>query len=67
MPDRIEILAVIEAPHFCAGIVLWNDRVIEAANIIKYMKHWSRDRVRAYCEKKGWDAFIVYEMRRNAD
>ena len=34
----IEILAAIDAPHFYAGVVLWDDRVVEAADIIKYMR-----------------------------
>lgn len=54
-----EILAAIDAPHFFAGIVLRNDRVVEAAHIVKYMRGWSRDKVRAYCAKKGWKVDIV--------
>lgn len=62
----IEILAVIDAPHFYAGIVLWDDRVIEAADIVHYMKRqkWTRDRVRDYCRKKGWKVSVVYEVER---
>lgn len=60
----IEILAVIDAPHFYAGIVLWDDRVVEAANIVKYMRRWSRDRVRAHCAGKQWTISIVYTMER---
>ena len=54
-----EILAAIDAPHFYAGIVLRDDKVIEAAHIVKYMKGWSRARVRAYCAKKQWKISIV--------
>lgn len=61
-----EILAVIDAPHFYAGIVLWDDRVTEAAHIVKYMRKWSRDRVREYCREKGWRISVVYEMQRAA-
>lgn len=60
----IEILAQIKAPHFTAGIVLWDDRVIEAAPIVKYMKRWDRDRVRKYCENKDWSITVVYRMER---
>lgn len=44
----IETLAAINAPHFFAGIVLWDDRVVEAANIVRYMRDqkWTRARVR---------------------
>lgn len=61
-----ETLAVIDAPHFYAGIVLWDDRVIEAADIVKYMsKHgWTRQRVRDYCAQKGWKISVVHEVER---
>jgi hypothetical protein len=59
-----EILAVIKAPHFTAGIVLHNDRVIEAADIVRFMKKWTRQRVRAYCSAKGWTISIVSETER---
>lgn len=57
-----ETLAQINAPHFCAGIVLWDDKVIEAAPIVKYMRKWSRDQVREYCKSKGWKVSVVYQM-----
>lgn len=62
-----EILATIDAPHFCAGIVLWDNKVIEAAPICGYMKKqkWTRDRVRAYCKEKGWKVSVIYETRRH--
>jgi len=59
-----EILAVVDAPHFYAGIVLQNDVVVESADIVKYMRKWSRDRVREYCKGKGWKVSIVSEMKR---
>ena len=61
-----EILAVIDAPHFYAGIVLWDDCVIEAADIVRYMKRgrWTRDRVRAYCAEKGWKVSVVHRLDR---
>lgn len=66
MVQITEILATIDAPHFCAGVVLWNDRVVEAAPIIGYMKKqkWTRDRVRTYCKEKNWKVSVVYEMQR---
>jgi hypothetical protein len=54
-----ETLAVIDAPHFYCGIVLWGDKVVEAAPIVKYMKRWKRDQVRDYCGKKGWKVSVV--------
>jgi hypothetical protein len=59
-----ETLAAIDAPHFYAGIVLWDDKVVEAAHIVKYMKKWDRDRVRSYCKSKGWKVLVVYQMER---
>ncbi|HEY2210296.1 MAG TPA: hypothetical protein VGH62_01510 [Bradyrhizobium sp.] len=34
--------------------MLRNDKAIEAANIVRYMRGWSRKRVRDYCWRKGW-------------
>jgi hypothetical protein len=61
-----ETLAVIDAPHFYAGIVLWDDRVIEAADIVKYMRRgkWTRARVRDYCRQKGWKVSVVSTCKR---
>lgn len=53
------MLAAIDAPHFYAGIVLEADIVTEAAPIVKYMRGWSRDKVRSYCQQKGWKVAVV--------
>ena len=62
----IEVLAVIDSPHFHAGIVLWDDTVIEAAPIVGYMKKgkWSRDQVRDYCKRKAWTVSVVHQIER---
>lgn len=62
----IEILAQIDAPHFCCGIVLQDDIVVEAAPIVYYMKKqkWTRDQVRAYCAKKKWKIVVVHRLER---
>lgn len=60
-----EVLAAIDAPHFFAGIILQDDKVVEAADIVKYMRRWSRDRVRDYCKSKGWKITVVYQMQRS--
>ena len=67
-PNVIETLAQIESdgkPRFSAGIVLWDSKVIEAADIVKYMKGWTRDRVRSYCLQRGWEVRVVWEMVRS--
>jgi hypothetical protein len=58
------MLAEIDAPHFNCGIVLQADRVIEAADIVRYMRGWTRQRVREYCAKKGWRISVIWEMDR---
>ena len=59
----VETLAAIDAPHFMAGIVLRKDKVVEAADIVRYMRGWSRDRVRQYCKDKGWKVSVVTETK----
>ena len=59
-----EILAQIRSPNFTAGIVLFDDVVVEAAPILRYMRRWSRDRVRDYCNKQGWQIAVVHRMQR---
>lgn len=61
-----EILAAIDAPHFYAGIVLHDGVVIEAADIVAYMKRrrWTRAQVRDYCKQKDWKISVVWEMQR---
>lgn len=53
------MLAAVDAPHFYCGIVLKNDVVILAAPIVKYMRGWSRDKVRTYCKQKGWKISVI--------
>lgn len=62
----VETLAQIRAdgePTFTAGLVLHDDVVVEAAPIIAFMKRnqWTRDGVRVYCEKRGWQIRVVNE------
>lgn len=56
------MLAAIDAPHFYAGVVLDDDVVTIAAPIVKYMRGWSRDKVREYCRAKGWKISVVKEL-----
>ena len=65
----IEILAQIRSPKpksFTAGIVLWDDVVIEAAPIVGFMKRqkWSRTRVREFCKTNGYEITVVHEVER---
>ena len=54
-----DMLIRIEAPYFCAGVVLaadpWPFEVaVRAAPIVKYMVGWGRGRIVRYCVRKGW-------------
>jgi alkylation response protein AidB-like acyl-CoA dehydrogenase len=70
----IEILASIDAPDkpgkkgFNAGVVLFDDVVVEAAPIIGYMKKkkWTRDQVRDYCAERGWTVTVIYRSERSS-
>jgi len=59
----IELLAQIKTDRFTAGIVLRDDRVIEAAPIVKYMKGWRRSSVRSYCKERRWEVSVVSETK----
>ena len=63
-----EILAQIRATkprQFVAGVVLWDDVVVEAAPVIFYMKQhkWTRAKVRDHCAQKGWEISVVHQVR----
>lgn len=47
-------LIQITAPHFCAGLIHDDGRVVMAAPILRYMIGWSGLRVASYCKAKGW-------------
>ena len=59
-----EILAQIQAPTFTAGLILWNDRVVETAPKLKYMRKWRRAQVRAYCQAQDWKIIVVHTIER---
>jgi hypothetical protein len=59
-----EILAQITTPKFCAGLVLWDDKVVEIAPILRRMRGWTRDRVRDYCQRRGWKIEVVHVLQR---
>jgi hypothetical protein len=62
----VETLAQIAGNGFSAGIVLWDDIVIEAAPIVHFMKKqkWSRAKVREYCAAKRWRVTVVHQTAR---
>lgn len=59
-----EMLAEIDAPSFNCGIVLQNDKVVQAAPKVYWMKGWTRDRVRKYCQMMRYKVRVIWEMER---
>jgi hypothetical protein len=62
--ENDESLLAIDAPHFYCGVILCNDRVIRAAPIVRYMRGWTADRLRRYCQRRGWQ--VIETKRRKA-
>jgi hypothetical protein len=60
----VETLAQIRSRNFTAGIVLVDDVVVETAPIVRFMRRWSRDRVRDYCRKYCWQINVISEKVR---
>lgn len=55
-------LLIIDAPHFCAGVVTDPaGKVVRTAPIVHYMLGWPEHRVRGYCESKRWQATMRNE------
>jgi len=44
----------IVAPHFVAGLIHHDGRVVEAAPILRFMVGWSGRQVAGYCARRGW-------------
>lgn len=55
----MELLAQVTSRRFTAAIVLRDDIVTETAPILRFMKRWSRDRVRDYCQRNRWTIELV--------
>ena len=64
-----ELIAQIEGSHdgrpFTAGIVLWNNQVVEAKHpAIRFLQRMKRDQVRVACVNRGWKIRVVREHMR---
>lgn len=55
----IHIMIRIDAPHFCAGAVVENSAIVDAAPIIKWMIGKTIDQVMDYCHRKKWACQIL--------
>jgi hypothetical protein len=53
------MLVQVDAPHFCAGIVLDNGRCVKAAPILGWCVGRTVNMLRAYFKRRGWKACIV--------
>ena len=51
-------LVRIEAPHFVAGALLEDGRVVRAAPILRYVVGWDVVRLLEYAERKRWRASL---------
>jgi hypothetical protein len=69
----IELLAQVEGKDgrgrpFSAGIVLWDDRVVVTAPILRRaLARKTRDQVRDICARNGWRISVVHEVRRERE
>lgn len=53
------MLVQVTAPHFCAGLVLENDVVVEAAPILSWTLRRSRRVLSQAFRTRGWSVRIV--------
>jgi hypothetical protein len=58
-----DTLVQITAPHFCAALVMRNDRVISAAPILRWTKGKSRSWLRERFKALGYSAHVVQEVK----
>jgi len=69
----IELLASVEGKDhkgrpFTAGVVLWDDRVVVTAPILRRaLACKTRDQVRDICARNGWRIAVVHELRRERE
>lgn len=56
-----ETLVRVVAPHFCAGLIVVNDRCVKTAPILAWTIGKSADFLRAYFAQKGWRASVVLD------
>lgn len=51
----------ILAPHFVAAVVLEDGEVVQCAPILKWVQYrkLTMSKIRAYCNRKGWEIIIV--------
>jgi len=55
------MLIQLTSPYFCAGVVVKDGVVTEAAPIVKWMKCKELSEVQTYCKAKKWKVVVVNE------
>ncbi len=48
------MLLRISAPHFVAGVILWDGVVVNAAPILRWSVGKTEGHLRDYCHRKHW-------------
>lgn len=56
MPPTHETLVRVDAPHFCAGLVIVDGVCVEAAPILKWAIGKPAPKLSAYFTARGWTA-----------
>lgn len=54
MNDVQETIVSIDAPHFNAGLILRNGKVVKAPPNLKYMLGWDNSKIVSYCIMNDW-------------
>ena len=54
-------MIIIDAPHFCCGILIEDGRVTVTAPIVGWMKGKTLGEVKSYCARKGWHVTMMDE------
>ncbi len=59
MTETSEILVRVDAPRFCAGLVIVDGRCTEAAPKLRWAIGKEREWLSVYFARKDWKAIIV--------
>jgi hypothetical protein len=54
-------LAIIEAPHFTAGVIITRGKVTRTPVILSYMNDWTITHLRDFVRRQHWNMVIKTE------
>ncbi len=60
-------LIFLYTPDFNCAIILHDDRVSVTPDAFEYIRDWSCDRVRDFCQERGWTVSVVTESAGGRD